>query len=138
MVGNAGDGEGAIGDPLTETYDTASNQVCEISDFHTFTGGPNGGVLAGARCDTVFGKGICCGGLVVDPASIGPTDDVLLSDLCGFYDCFPHEWASVQDMLVKVYAMTPAIIQNERGRDIGWMWFGGSSEHGKTLKKYVF
>ena len=135
VVGNAGNG---FAEPLTETFDTASNQVCEISDFYTFTGAATGGVLAGARCDTVFGKGICCGGFVVDIDLLGPTDEVLLSDLCGFYDCFTHEWASIQDMLVKVYEMTPAIIRNERGRDIGWMWFGGSSEHGKQSHENYF
>ena len=131
MLGNEGDSSAALADQTTETYDTASKKVCDIKSYFEFTGGQSGGVLAGARCDTVFGKGICCGGITKQ--GVNPDEDILLSDRCGFYDCFPHQWATIQDIPTKVYATIPAVITNERGRDIGWMWFGGSTEHSKLF-----
>jgi len=119
IVVTGGDGESSF---LTETFDTASKQVCEISSFHEFTGGASsGGVLFGAMCDTVFGKGICCGGVI--SSTIGLSND------CGFYDCFAHQWAMVHDMKFKVYDVNPAVIRNEQGRDIGWLFAGGAAQH---------
>ena len=121
-------GQTLASDIITETYDTASKKVCEVPSFHEFTGGANsGGVLFGAMCDTVFGKGICCGGAI--------STSYQLSNDCGFYDCFAHQWAMVHDMKFKVYDLNPAVIQNEKERDIGWFFAGGSAEHSTPLDK---
>ena len=126
IVVTGGDG---VSSYLTETYDTASKRVCEIPSFHEFTGGASsGGVLFGAMCDTVFGKGICCGG--ANDATFKLSND------CGFYDCFAHQWAMVHDMKFKVYDLNPAVITNEQGRDIGWFFAGGAAEH--TSKQTFF
>ena len=70
-------------------------------------------------CDFVFGKGLCCGGLI-DSVSIPKK----YTDMCGFYDCFELDWVRVHDLPKKLVDASHTPVR-EKGRDIGWIVSGG-------------
>jgi carbonic anhydrase len=104
----------------SETYDTESNQGCNITSYESITQ-----AAQDMMCDFAFGKGFCCGGLI-DLANN------LYTDMCTIYDCFLDSWSRFHDLPKKLTHASGAVVVGETGRDIGWLVSGGQESNDGT------
>jgi hypothetical protein len=110
-----GRGTSDLAETQSETYDTESNQGCNITSYESITG-----AIQGMMCDFAFGKGFCCGGLI--PIPLVPN---VYTDMCTIYDCFLDTWSRFHDLPKKLSHASGTVVVGETGRDIGYLVSGG-------------
>jgi len=105
------------GTHVTTSLDTLAGTECSIASYNTATTTTTDQV-----CDYVFGKGMCCSGILDNAAS--PMES---TNVCMYYDCFTDTWVPVTDIPAKLLCHRGNVIKH-KGRDYKWLIAGGLIE----------
>ena len=92
----------------------ATDVVClTTSNYATVSGTSTGQV-----CDYVFGRGICCLGVIIG------LETVMATDTCFYWDCFTCSWMATNNVPAKLASAAANPIRQD-GRDEYWIIAGG-------------
>ena len=97
-----------------------SDVVCEITNNYADISSTTHDQV----CDYVFGRGICCLGL------LDPSNGV---DTCFYWDCFTQSWIATSNVPAKLVFAAANPIRQE-GRDKYWIIAGGKGNQDNFQK----